>query len=406
MNYSLMHKDLVVSTFKLENNEVTEWILPNNALRLNHLPLPLKRIVHYINGGYIERENKTSFKVNEEGRYFLERWLHDRAIPITRENFDKYTKNSALGFMIDSHSLSLTDCYWTKQCTEDINWNAAKLFNSNKIDRLDIVNEQQQCGKRYSSVNSTLGGQLEKFWYYVYTKNGNKELKLAKKTSITNNILNIREVIASKIYDKQGYKNYCKYSYIRNRFNQVTGCKCKAFTCEQLELITVYDLLEEYGKTQSDNIYTEIVKLASNYGANVAEVVNQLDMQTLVDYLVTNRDRHQNNIGFLRDPDTLRIIKIAPIFDSGSCIELEGQLPLGLTNTTTHNLYNTELECLEHVKDINTLDLSKLPSNRWIEEQYKNMFNSNTYSIKFYMDLYNAKVDYLKKLQQERKTFK
>ena len=400
--YMLMHKNIVVSIFKIYNNEVTQWLIPKSRIAISHMPLPLKRIVHYIDGGYIEDETDKSYSINEEGRYYLESWLSDRAIPADRENIEQYVKNrNTIEFMLNSNSYSLTDCYWTKTPDEStLNWNKIKLYNSNKIDRLDAVNNKRDAGEQYSKVNATLGGSLEKYWYYSYTEDKTKtNLMLAKRTTINHDILNIREVIASKIYEQQGYNNYCKYKYIRNRYGQIVGCKCRAFTSEELELITAYDLLEEYGKTQVDNIYNTLIELACNYGANYNQIRDQLDIQTLVDYIITNRDRHQNNIGFLRNPDTLKIVAIAPIFDSGSSAEMEWQLPLGIENTVVHNLYNTEIECLQAVSNIHILDLSKLPSATWIKQEFCKMNNSNEIIVQKYMDLYKAKIQYLSNLQ-------
>lgn len=400
--YMLLHKNIVVSIFKIYNNEVKEWLVPKSRMAELHMPLPLKRIVHYINGGYIEGETTKSYKINEEGRFFLENWLYGRAIPANRENIEQYVKNkNTIEFMLNNHSCSLTDCYWTKTPDENtLDWNTVKIYNSGKVDRLEVVNTGRETGKQYSKVNATLGGSLEKYWYYSYTDDKTKSnLMLAKRTTVNNNILNIREVIASKIYEKQGYNNYCAYKYIRNRYGQIVGCKCRAFTSEELELITAHDLLEEYGKTQVDDIYNTLIELACKYGADYTQLRIQLDIQTLVDYIITNRDRHQNNIGFLRNPDTLKIVAIAPIFDSGSSAEMEGQIPLGVENTVVHNLYNTEIECLREVNNIHLLDLSKLPSDKWIRQELSKMNNGNEMTVQIYMNLYKAKIQYLRNLQ-------
>ena len=37
-----------------------------------------------------------------------------------------------------------------------------------------------------------------------------------------------------------------------------------------------------------------------------------------VDFIIANTDRHYNNFGFLRNPDTLEWIGLAPVFDSGT----------------------------------------------------------------------------------------
>ena len=37
-----------------------------------------------------------------------------------------------------------------------------------------------------------------------------------------------------------------------------------------------------------------------------------------VDFIIANTDRHYNNFGFLRNPDTLKWLGLAPVFDSGT----------------------------------------------------------------------------------------
>jgi hypothetical protein len=39
-----------------------------------------------------------------------------------------------------------------------------------------------------------------------------------------------------------------------------------------------------------------------------------------VDYLIVNEDRHFNNLGALRDADTLEWIGLAPVFDCGTSL--------------------------------------------------------------------------------------
>lgn len=400
-NYLLMHKNIVVAGFTLDGSEeVINLFIAKHSWQ--HLPLPLKRIIHF--NGYIESERNNTLTINEEGVGLFEIWLHDRTIPSDRHNKNRYIPKgiSTLAYMLNNHSCSLVDCYWTKEVQEDINWDTVKLYNNKKIDRLSVIENSREQGEIYSGINSTLGGSLEKYWYYS-EYNNKKQLMLAKRTYSNSEILNIREVIASKIYEKQQYKNHCKYSYIRNTSEGIiVGCKCKAFTSEQDELITVYGLLEEIGQTQTDDIYNVIIQRAAYYGANPHEVRNQLDIQTLVDYLITNRDRHQNNIGFIRDPDTLRIKQIAPIFDSGSSMYLEGELPESVEYTTVHNLYNTEIECINSVSNINIINLDKLPSNSWVLNELKKAQNLSAYRINKLYCLYKDKVDYIRYLQNNK----
>ena len=140
------------------------------------------------------------------------------------------------------------------------------------------------------------------------------------------------------------------------------------------------------------------IRLAVSYGCDRCEVEKHLDTQVLVDYLITNRDRHQGNIGFLRDSDSLNIISVAPVFDSGSAAFLEGELPEGVTGTKVNGLYSTEDECLEHVKSLNRFDLAKLPETL---SAFTNVrFEVSNYRKKKLMDLYRSKVECLRSLVQ------
>ena len=40
----------------------------------------------------------------------------------------------------------------------------------------------------------------------------------------------------------------------------------------------------------------------------------------VLDYLIVNEDRHQNNFGVIRNADTLEYLGAAPIYDSGTSL--------------------------------------------------------------------------------------
>ena len=400
--YLLMHKDIVTAKFKATNTgEIAELSLVRDNLM--HLPLPVQKIINipeiYIED-YAAYKSQDILTVNEEGIGLFEVWIGDRTVPPYRENKRLYIPKdiTAFEYMLSNHSYSFTDCYWTKKVTESLNWEAVKWINNKKLDTLSLIESNRKQGELYSEINSTLAGQLEKYWYCTVNKNA-KHLMLAKIT-LNNQILTIREIIASRIYEKQVYKNHCKYSYIHNKEGKIIGCKCKAFTSDQDELITAYDLLKAEGITQFKDVYNNIVYRAEVYGADVDKVRKQLDIQTIVDYLITNRDRHQNNIGFIRDPDTLQIKYMAPIFDSGSSICLEGERPESVEHTTTHNLCDTELECLKQVKDINAINLNRLPKDEWILNELSKAEDLSEYRVKRMFNLYKDKVEYIRYLQK------
>ena len=392
MRYILLHKNIPLCIFNMEM-EVAEAVFSKR--NSTHLPLPLKRILHYPDE-FISGETANEWILNEEGCALVDLWLNDRTIPANRENIRKYYsgKYTGITWMLENHSCSMDDCYWTKKLYENITWDSVKLFENPAVDILYLSGEPVTDERKYSGIHATLGGQLEKYWYYEQS-GSMKSLYLCKRTDRLSDILNIREVLASDIYRRIGTVSYCDYRYVRNREHEIAGCVCPAFTSEEKELVTAYDLLEEYGMTQQKDVYERIIRYAAAYGLAETDTRRYLDCQTIVDYLVTNRDRHQGNIGFLRNPDTLQLLSPAPVFDSGSSKEKEFELPLGVLGTTVNGLYPTETECLAHVKDIRILDYGKLPSKHHVLAELRKSTSLSEDRIQRLACLYEQKAAFL-----------
>lgn len=131
--------------------------------------------------------------VNDDGCYLFDYWLSNREVPVNRDNYQKYitNKSSARKWMLENHSCSYTDCYWTKEDSECINYKDILDYLQN-IDTYENHITIKEGHEMYKGQNSTLGGQLEKFWY----KSGDS-LKLCKKTDKLYDVINAREIIAS-----------------------------------------------------------------------------------------------------------------------------------------------------------------------------------------------------------------
>ena len=392
-SYCLRHKNKLVASFQINRSDVLEASIEKNSA--DHLPLPLKRILHF-KEEFIATETESKYILNEEGCILIDCWFSDREIPVNRENYSAYVHkgSTARQFMLENYGYSLTDCYWIHDKDEVITWGDIKK----KRDSVDSYLSVKDSNRMYKGQNATLGGQLEKFWY-----KSDGQLKICKKTGVLYDVLNAREVFASEIYKALGYENHCDYDFVYDTTGDVIGCKCFSFIRYNEELITAYDLLEEYNLTQADDVYEKVIECAVRYGASEEESTKYMDIQSLVDYLVTNRDRHQGNIGFIRNADTLSIISPAPVYDSGSCKHLEGEKPEGVEQTTVNGLYSTEGEVLEHVKDLSIVNVEDLPD----KEKYRSILNEcrniSEYRKSTLLDLYEQKKEYL--LQKQRDFF-
>lgn len=295
-------------------------------------------------------------------------------------------------WLLNNNGFSFNDCYWFEKETEELTWSDIV----NRLENLDIYHFVKDDTGHYKRHNATLGGQLEKFWY---KENGN--VMLCKKVNMHYDILVAREIIASLIYEKQGYSNYCSYDFVYDTKGNIVGCFCKCFTDTEKELITAYDLLEEYNMTQIDEIWEKIIEFAHNYGLPEFKTRNYLDIQAMVDYLITNRDRHQGNIGFLRDANTLNIVKPAPIYDSGSSKQMEGKYTESILKTTVNGLYNSEIECLQHVRNFSLLKTDLLPTKEEIDSILSKCRGLPEKRKEKILSLYEHKKEFLRFLQQE-----
>ena len=395
MKYTLKHKDKDIAYFTYEGGKELENICFNKE-NLDYLPLELKGLLVDKQGNFITGLEDNLLILNEEGEYYFNEWLKDRAIPVKRYDFlkDKEEKRSNVEWMLSNNSLSFTDCYWTVPENDNLKWENARL-KPEKLERYVNIsgNDSLRNLIRHNSANS-LGGELDKFWYA-----DEDNILMLHKQAPNNPILCIREYMASEIYRRQDIP-HTEYT-LSFQDGYVTGCDCRAFTDKDTELITAYALMEEYKLSQLDDTYNIIADLAEMKGLDRNEVCGYMDAMLIVDYLITDRDRHLGNLGFLRDAETLEFKGFAPIYDSGSSVHYEDRTTEKIEGTAINGLYPTETECLKRVHDFNVIDLSKLPDI----EEYKNMLKSGDISerrIEELCRLYMDKIEYIRGKQKSR----
>lgn len=251
--YTLKHKDIDVIYFWKNNSEILNAAIIKVAIK--YLPLSLKRIIYNTDEFVEQPEDKDFFILNGEGIFLLDNWLSDREIPLSRDNYNAYIKKelTARQWMFENYAMSFTDCYWIEKENDNLTWKDI----CQKLSEVDHFVNVQDENRHYKGTNATLGGQLEKFWYKE-----NDTLKLCKKNEPLYDILSAREIIASLIYEKQGMipdKDFCKYDFIYDKNKQPIGVSCNAFTNvfkpgKNTELVTVYELLEEYNLTQQNDV--------------------------------------------------------------------------------------------------------------------------------------------------------
>lgn len=119
------------------------------------------------------------------------------------------------------------------------------------------------------------------------------------------------------------------------------------------------------------SVYQHYVNCCEALG--ITGIVEALDQMMVVDYLIANEDRHQNNFGVIRHAETLEWMGPAPIYDSGSSLWFSK--PLGLIRAdgklTCKPFKPDHNEQIKLVTSFDWLDLSLLDG---IEDEVRTIF--------------------------------
>lgn len=302
------------------------------------------------------------------GKKNVAQWIRDRAIPESRSDLGRILREAGCAspqeYLIKNLALSLSDTYWV--CPEkerNIKWEDVSLYR-HPTGSLTFKNNMFEVSRKRVKNNSSLGGTLEK--YNLYKKDG---WHLVKKgtSDIPYGLQNINEAFASWIHAQQGFQEYTRYTLDLDSHGVCTSCDCRYFTDEQHELVSAYNVTGGItGQSEtSQDAYKEYLEECIYGGLDKNYVLHFMDYMLLTDFLITNADRHWENFGILRNPDTLEFISMAPIFDSGTsmmCKDPFANSRLSILREKVKGICATQQENLSLVQDRNAVDISKLPS--------------------------------------------
>lgn len=339
--------------------------------------------------------------VSRNRNSWIYEWWQERAIPLSRNNLTQmlHSKNINIPeeYLFKNLGLSLNDYYWIKPLDSSLKWKDVNLYsNSFKDNTLEW--DIPQTDTPHYSPNSSLKGGLEKTWVIMgddrYLVKGNKFNKSHE---------SINEVVASKIHQLQGVCDYADYSLVKiNNKPYDYGCFCKCFTSESKELVTAYDLILSEDKINTDSYYDHLLKVCDKNGMNITDITRNLDYMILTDFIMSQKDRHFNNIGFLRDAETLKFIGFSPIYDSGDSMYANTEAPTNiseLSNLYTHGFADSAERMISLVKDPSVIDLTKLPPVSFIIQLYEKDTKETTQHIKGVCFAYEKRIEQCRNYQ-------
>lgn len=227
---------------------------------------------------------------------FLQSWQRMRSIPKERKGVDW---DMAMQSHVLSHGAGLTDCYWYKDPDSRTEWKDVSFwengFSSNQNGLFGAADSF------HISPDFTTDGCLEKTWVLI-----GKTPVLIKKDRRGIPSLCANEVVAAGIADILGLDHV---PYFQTSVAGVDACMCPCFIQDDsLEFVNILSYHHDYFSLPLDSI---IEKLGMRKFF--------VEMQAF-DLLIGNTDRHEQNFGFFRNPDTLEFVSPAPLFDNGNCL--------------------------------------------------------------------------------------
>ncbi len=384
VKYFLMHKDTVCGTISFD--ETTGRI-----------------------AGYKDHHTGFSPYMGQADVQKIKKWWEMRSVPASRNMIREVIKKSgclnAEMYLAKNLALSMIDTYWV--CPADANLK----YDQVKFSNLSVYNEGKVPYHNATSYdyNASLGGQMEKYWDL-----DQPTAVLVKESSKYYGQQSVNEVLATQIHTRQNNEiPFVKYSAEIVEGHGIIS-RCQAFTSDTIELISAYELMESQKPQNSRALYDHYIDLCAQYGIDRDCIQKFMDYQTMTDFIISNTDEHLLNFGVLRDPDTMRLIGPAPIFDSGNSMFFSDDRTapysrVGLLERKITSFYDTEDKMLAKVKNRNVVKLDLLPPPDEIRSLYmqagipeqKAEFISQNYEKKMQM-LYEFQQGKTISLYQER----
>ena len=350
MNYTLMHKDIPVADLTLD--ETTGSIQRvDELLHGEHLPVGVP-----VRHGVADRAA-------------LNEWWEDRSIPASRSGLREALETLGVAssklLLSRCYGLSLSDHYWLKPQGSSLAWEDVNFFqNSFPSDVGDaLLGKPIQGSADFRSPDWTCDGNLRKRWAILDDKRC-----LIKAGSPPFQQQPFGEVIAARIAERLGI-HHIPYTVIWDEGFPYSVCE--DFVTPDTELIPAWRVMQTQKKDNQTSVYRHYRNCCEKLG--VPGTTHALDQMMVLDYLIANEDRHLNNCGLLRDPDTLEWLGPAPIYDSGSCLgydKLTPQIRSG-AGITCKPFKRTHQDQLRLVTSFDWLDLSKLDG---IEQDIREVF--------------------------------
>ena len=355
-NYTLMHKNISGLSFSMD--ETTGTITHIESIYdEKHVPVGIP-----IKNGNVDRAA-------------LNQWWTGRAIPASRMDIDRVLWDLQMpgtSLLLEKcMGLSLSDQYWIRLANSEVKWEQVNFFqNSFSEDMGDLLFGSKSPDQDFDlmSPDNTSDGWLKKKWKIV----GGKRC-LIKGGSGATQQEPYNEIFASRLMERLGIE-HVPYSLLVEEGYPYSICE--DFVTLEIELISAWHIMQSYKKPNHLSWYQHFLNCCT--ALEIPNIQAAMDRMIVLDYLIANEDRHQNNFGVIRNAETLQYLGAAPIYDSGTSLWFNKPKTMinNQTKISCKPFKSNHEEQLKLVKSFDWLDFTALQD---IEEEFREIVNGSLF---------------------------
>ena len=324
-------------------------------------------MIEYVLSVYLPEELPAGCAPDGTG---LGEWWKLRAIPDSRKGIrqvlSRLSEATSQSLMLSSYGLSLTDHYWIQPVGQELYWKDLNFYENDFTDELgDILTDSERSrsgsdGISKLSPSVSVNGDMKKKWII---RGGRRYLLKVNPSYHSQQAVN--EVIAGKLHERLGWKNYVSYEVgtIHISGRKYPCSLSPMFTSVETEFVSAYQIVAAYKVSNDVSLYEALIRQAVSLGADEKEVRAFLEYMILTDFILTNTDRHLNNFGFIYDPRQHRLSGMAPLFDTGNSLFYDYDvIPHGgnLLDIPVNSFSKREADQLHYVKSDAGVKLERL----------------------------------------------
>ncbi len=315
---NLMNQDKEVLSFDFSEgiyDILDEKLLPFQ-LKGKLDPMPSMDI-SFINQEDMRKAVKEFTRASTHNQEQITSYFASRVLPITRENAKKIyglfgfeqaqDEYSKARIAIICRSVSLLDNYWIRLENDEKSWKDVDIRNNSLSEVVaqvalhgsSLTLQGEPCTPELNGLGAYAKAWIrEEDGLYLH-KTGAKESDEESKV----------EIMVSNILDKT---NVNHVQYFPGSHGDRFTCKCKCMTTQDLSILSGMDYIS-YCNVNSMNPDIEMMKIDKD----------NLMKMWIVDYLVSNPDRHGQNWGFYYNANSMELEGCHPLFDHNNAFDKE-----------------------------------------------------------------------------------